>query len=230
MWCERRWGGGGARGQGSLLPASWCARLSLPGLGDSLAHCPCLQSILRPCPLATGHVPPPHPTARRGHPLPHQNGCAKRRRSWRWPPPHVPPPPCASPLQRRPRSQWAPASRPARSCARRWAGAGWRCFLRAAVGSARHAGRGRWGCLQAARRSAPPSTVHPQSPPLEPHGQPLGRRPTLDLAGLAPPRRRVCQQVAQLLVVHLNEGCVQLVLPPLLPQLGHRLQNLEGAE
>lgn len=55
---------------------------------------------------------------------------------------------------------------------------------------------------------------------------PSFHHPTLDLAGLPPPWHCVCQQVAQLLVVHFDEGCLQLVFPPLLLQLGHRLQDL----
>lgn len=77
--------------------------------------------------------------------------------------------------------------------------------------------------------SAPAQTTSRCSPSpalLSPNLPPTLVGPTRDLAGLPPPRRRVCQQVPQLLVVHLDEGRLQLVLPALLPQLGNRLQDL----
>lgn len=59
----------------------------------------------------------------------HLSGCARRRHSWRWLPPHGQLPPCASLPLHLPRSQWAHGWPPVPQCARRWAGAGWHCSL-----------------------------------------------------------------------------------------------------
>lgn len=212
--CGGAVGGRGAGGQRQGMDERLMGRRACGGVAAAAR----LQQ--REAASAARSRPPTRPHSL-SQPPAHPSASARRRRSWRWPPPRAPPPPCASPPRRPPRSRCPRARRPAPPCARRWAGAGWRCSL-VGGGWGREAGaegestRGlafesaRLSATRAARwppslrpRLAPSLPALPSQPPTPQH--PL-RPPTLDLASLAPPRHRVGEQVSQLLVVDLFVG------------------------